>query len=1485
MTGQVVPVTGLDSVGLVADMPPVSLPPNAFSDCNNVRFRNGSARKVQGSINAMPHVQYGATDVLKYVAWWPNPNLSSMNRGYYLVIVEQDRIISDATVRRDEVYLLQVGEMGTAEEPITLSATLTDNHKGFFNPGGNWQHTLFQGGFALIINNGLEAPRYVLDNLDNTTTNSIADFVDLPGWASYATDIPGYTGSTSIRVTAAVVRSFGDFLIAGNLVERVSSTGTVIRSLPGIVRTSDIAAPGNVPANWNPFADGVNTADEFVVTGDGIVKDFVELQGKMYIYSNSSISSVTRTGNPSIPFSVSPVTSAYGAITTDSVIEFDGRHFVVGSQDIYLFGGHPGSIQSVSEDKIRRYFYNDLNLGAIEQVFCFRYQQEDEIWLCYPSQDSIEDRADKALVWNYRNNTWSKRDLPNAFNGVVGPVPGGGLPQASVSFTGTPWISNVIDGIVHQVTINGLTDLTMASDGRPYVEVLDLDAIPLANSASDPTLRVTLGEGFWSGADNPLRLFARAYDPADNSLDVNLYDCLPVSLGNNPSTGLPAAYNTLAYRQAVIDPIITQLGMHDDVINGLVSVTRVSDDNALQYNSFDITFSRSNIGLTNIVPSVQITGDVPLEEETDLLKPKDRPQDSDGQDTTVDRIGHEVDQDADANLPAVFNAVDAAASFTSAQINSITRADGAVITFSAASVVTGANLQVGDIITIAGVTGTSIGINGAFTITAISGAVVTTSRDTSAIAGNANFTGDGTGSVPARTRTGRNSVFEFDFTDIWDDIENYIFFYKGERQGIIYNNNDFSDLADTITDMRAGLLQADETEAASSGGVIAGAGDGMAGGSISDSTDVDGNARLNSNFSGTDGIVLAVNEPITGTRLRELVRRSTAVQDNRRLDLIVNGSVDHLNLIAYRIPARSDGDPVFTYTPEGTGLLHLNFWEASYNKGTGEYTKATQLEAITVILTHTRPASGAQVSQNSLYADSVIATINETGIFEAAHPTTSPAQRVEITSIVNKPYILEWELENLAEDDGDTIASSVITQESFTQGIAPYSNSADTLIPDCIRIRNTDPDGINYFTFDTGLIELRGTGDGTLTIAQQRQIIEDAIEARAAGQWSRTGANWSTSSVFYDQSLGHTGVPHPEANGTYQFPAERNGANWTIDYFSPRNGTAPTASVVTQGRYEDIVHGSYLAMLLSNNSTFLFPISGNNIALDLEPQLVARIPQLSVTLTNSDAGLSLQPSVVGENAVFVRELYFNSELTIAGFNKLLDASTYTQDEGNVTLGRPLPDAVLTNAAFTFEHVPDGPIVSGSNIVTDFDVDRTWSADEVDFSYEFPIFSAGRRVSTNTLSNAVVASEIGWSALEFSVSGIRQIAYKSFVERKQMAMAPEFDTEHLYGVALWLDGSTPIVHNGSQRYNVLQLNLSASDNPGQVVDLSNPQFTNTHYISEDYKMDTRLTGRFLNWNLTDAVTGTLSSPGGKTFSQQTEWNLSGIQMELRKSGRR
>jgi hypothetical protein len=471
---EVIPFDNLAGVGLLKDVPDLTLPPNGFSDVVNVRFRNNGIHKIKGETDLG---EFGnGTEEIIFVTFWNNPNLAPDN-GYY-VYVSTDGV-------NDTVYMRSV-------DGVTVNELYSET------TGGTWQSTLFQGGYILILNNGKDVPKYILDEDGNTNISALQAY-DLVGWnddysileevinqtynadtssrdfylgrnlnflhnkvIAYILDKAGdivatseldslgtegeftlsfdtatnshiLTASTELEngykiiiylqsvgnvvLTAGVIRAYGDLLIAGNLRETSVATGETIRRLTGAIRTSDVAPPGSVPTNWNPFAAGVSTADEIILSSTGIVQDIVELQGRAYIYTNHSIHSLSPTNNAEVPFSVSLVSAAYGAHSMDSVIEVDGQHIVVGSNDIYTFSGHPGNIKSIADNKVRYYFYDSLNSTYSSSLRVIRYLRYNELWFCFPNQDSTG-ALNEVLVYNYRTGIWTRRVL-SEFKGIT----------------------------------------------------------------------------------------------------------------------------------------------------------------------------------------------------------------------------------------------------------------------------------------------------------------------------------------------------------------------------------------------------------------------------------------------------------------------------------------------------------------------------------------------------------------------------------------------------------------------------------------------------------------------------------------------------------------------------------------------------------------------------------------------------------------------------------------------------------------------------------------------------------------------------------------------------------------------------------------------------------------------------------------------------------------------------------------------------------
>ena len=525
---QIIPITDLASAGLVEDAPAVSLPPNVFSDVKNVRFSGGAVKRFPSDVDKLTSL----TNV-KYVAFWP----STLGDRY--VVISDDNTNTTFTVYNDS-FSVVAGQGGantgvtggswqhtlfnggyhiifnnTNSTPVFLqddTAGVTPlpgwdsyaveeemtsfEHDGssgsvevkntvFVNPGAGKSISIkitslprntsspIHTETVTINSSGVVSPDATLVNIGTISGVDYANnfFNFTPDTSSGGTVYNVFVTTTPVStVTAGVVRSYGNLIVAGNLKE----TGG--RTLTGTVRTSDVAGPGFLPQNWNPFKRGANTADEFILASTGTIQDLAELQGVMYVYTDSSIHSMQRTDSTVIPFQIATVTDNYGVHNTDGVIEVDGTHIVYGSDDCYKFEGHPGSIASISDGRVRNFFRNNSTIKSV------RFNKYDEIWFWNTST---------IYVWNYRNNVWTKRDLPTGTN-AVSSSRGDlllGSPTKLVGVDGTSFLPNALVerkrlAITPEFDTESVSSMALLFDGPSKVSI-KYDGIDKVGEAID----------------------------------------------------------------------------------------------------------------------------------------------------------------------------------------------------------------------------------------------------------------------------------------------------------------------------------------------------------------------------------------------------------------------------------------------------------------------------------------------------------------------------------------------------------------------------------------------------------------------------------------------------------------------------------------------------------------------------------------------------------------------------------------------------------------------------------------------------------------------------------------------------------------------------------------------------------------------------------------------------------------------------------------
>jgi hypothetical protein len=203
--------------------------------------------------------------------------------------------------------------------------------------------------------------------------------------------------------TAKVFRGFKNYLFALNVNEGVTQ-------IPTALRWSDPADPGTEPPSWD-VADPTTQAGQLALADtDGAIVDAQQLRDQLMIYKTDSVYSCQWIGGIYV-FSFQKVISNKGLLSKGCVSTFENSHFCVGYDDIYVHDGLQA--RSISEGRVRNYFFKDLNQDYLDNVFTVPHLEEKEVWICYPDDQATDGACNKALVWNWTDNVWTTRDLPN----------------------------------------------------------------------------------------------------------------------------------------------------------------------------------------------------------------------------------------------------------------------------------------------------------------------------------------------------------------------------------------------------------------------------------------------------------------------------------------------------------------------------------------------------------------------------------------------------------------------------------------------------------------------------------------------------------------------------------------------------------------------------------------------------------------------------------------------------------------------------------------------------------------------------------------------------------------------------------------------------------------------------------------------------------------------------------------------------------------
>jgi hypothetical protein len=356
---QYIPLDDLGTIGIIKDRPGHLLPPEAFTDGNNIRFLNRNVRRIGGHIQVYGTPLGGPDWVFEVPA---------LGQDFWLYGTQTAAFVYDGTHH-----------------------TITRAVGGAYATGHKWDWGFTILGGIPILNNQIDIPQY-WPVLNPSTT-----LANLTNWPA--------------STIAKTVVAFGQYLVAMNIV----SSGV---SSPQMVWWSARAPLGAVPPTWDP-SDAVHDAGQIQLTDihGGEIQTGDLLGNSLIIYKRMSTHKMTFTGGQDV-MSFELIFATSGALTSRSAIAVDKgqRHFVVSQDDALYHYGYRNTAKSILNEREREFLFNDIDAVNFVSAYAFENDPQREAWFAYPSNGNVI--PNKVMIWNYQFDTIQFRDFDGLYTDV-----------------------------------------------------------------------------------------------------------------------------------------------------------------------------------------------------------------------------------------------------------------------------------------------------------------------------------------------------------------------------------------------------------------------------------------------------------------------------------------------------------------------------------------------------------------------------------------------------------------------------------------------------------------------------------------------------------------------------------------------------------------------------------------------------------------------------------------------------------------------------------------------------------------------------------------------------------------------------------------------------------------------------------------------------------------------------------------------------------
>ncbi len=415
MSTLIIPVNNLDEFGVIEDSPSHLLPPNAWTQAQNIRFRDGFVEKMLGDTATMGtpgiapyHLQPVGTPT---TFWWMYMGLSKV-------------YATDGSSHFDITRTVG-GNYSATEDELWTSGVL---------------------GGVPFCNNGFDAPQAW------TSVSGGTPLVALANWPA--------------NTTCKSLRAFKNFLVAMDVTE------SSVR-YPHLIRWSHPAEPGAVPTSWDYTNTALDAGRRMIGDSGDFLVDGIALGSIFLLYKENSVYSMQYVGGQQI-FNTDQLTLAAGMIAKRCAVEFkQGMHAVFSDGDLITVDGT--NVVSIADKRVRKYVFSRIDGTYYRRSFVLYNRNEKEVWFAFP--ESGQTRPSLVAVWNYVDNKWGFRELPAGSGGAIGVVDSSASSDAWSSAVGSwdsdaaPWDSRLYNPSMRKLVLADPvgTRLLLADNSATFV--------------------------------------------------------------------------------------------------------------------------------------------------------------------------------------------------------------------------------------------------------------------------------------------------------------------------------------------------------------------------------------------------------------------------------------------------------------------------------------------------------------------------------------------------------------------------------------------------------------------------------------------------------------------------------------------------------------------------------------------------------------------------------------------------------------------------------------------------------------------------------------------------------------------------------------------------------------------------------------------------------------------------------------------------------